>query len=167
MPDVFPDPKWLELLKASRPQAAALCVACVVVLFAPRMGLVDTLSDWVLLPALFAGVLSGGLSLFSLWRSTYKVFPAHVWLVRYLNIRRKKKEIREYIPFMTDKDREIIAYLLYFNLKMFEADSDGGNASLLISKGVITLKTHPQLRYRGTNIPMTIPDYVWDILMMH
>lgn len=83
MPDAFIDPKWLELLKASQPQAAAMAVACFALLLAPRFEVVTSLSDWVIIPASFVGVLSAGLALFSFLSSAYKFSPLHVWYLHH------------------------------------------------------------------------------------
>lgn len=160
----FIDPKWLELLKASRPQAAALAVACFVLLAAPHWTAIPSLPDWVVIPAFFVGVLCSCLVVFSLVSSAYKIFPLHRWAVKYLTDRRSQKEVRAYIPFMTEKDKEIVAYLLHFNLKTIEADRDGGSAAQLISRGVLVVLLRPNQQVRSTNVPMIVPDCIWDVL---
>jgi hypothetical protein len=45
------------------------------------------------------------------------------------------EKAEEYIPFMTAKDKEIIAYLLHHNQRMFTCEPDGGHAGLLLSQG--------------------------------
>lgn len=75
------------------------------------------------------------------------------WTVKkvdqYLKRRNYLKTIENYIPHMTDKEREIIAYLLNKNQKTFTCAVDGGYANTLMSRGIV------------------VPDEVWDILVKH
>jgi hypothetical protein len=163
----FLDPKWLELLKASRPQAAALSVACIVLLASPRLGLVNSLPEWLILPVLFVGVLSAGLTIFSLSSSAYKFFPLHIWFLHYRKLRLERDAMAEYIPHMGPKEREIISYLLHHNQKTIMADLDGGYAAPLISRRILVRALQPGQAFSQSNTPFIIEDHIWGVLMKH
>jgi hypothetical protein len=64
-------------------------------------------------------------------------FQPREWLVHGFKIHKDKRMVREYIPFMNEQERAIIAYLLARNEKTFEADSDGRRAASLLSHGIV------------------------------
>ena len=79
-------------------------------------------------------------------------------------MRQKTKEARDFISYMTDKDREIIGFLLYHNQKTFQADSDGGYAASLIARGIIRVACKPGQVFDPSWMPFEIPDYAWTVL---
>lgn len=76
-------------------------------------------------------------------------------------------DIEDYIPYMTQVDREIVAYLLHHNQRMFECAWDGGNASLLIARGIVRSAQREGQIVDAENVPMAIPKHVWNLLMKH
>ena len=68
---------------------------------------------------------------------------------------------------MTTKEREIIAYLLAKNQKTFTAASDGGHARTLLSRGIVIILARDGQLLDPENVPMTIPDHLWDVLQKH
>jgi hypothetical protein len=68
---------------------------------------------------------------------------------------------------MTPDERAIIGYLLAENQKTFTCDHDGGNAATLISRGIVVLLVRPGQVVDPLNVPMTIPDPLWNILQAH
>lgn len=77
------------------------------------------------------------------------------------------QEVEDYIPHMTEKDREIIAYLLHHNQRMFTAESDGGHARLLLSKGIIRIAAKHGQHIDMENVPFEVPKHIWDVLVRH
>jgi hypothetical protein len=61
-----PDPRWLELLKASGWQTAALAIACAAFLGAARFGWLPPLEPWIVVLTWFALFVCGSLALTSL-----------------------------------------------------------------------------------------------------
>lgn len=161
----FPDPKWLELLKASRPQAAAVSVACLLLLLAPSWGFVEPLPGWLKTLAFFAFVLCGLLALFSFLSSAYAFFPLHKWIAHYRKLRLERVATAEYIPHMTPKEREIIGYLLCHNQKTIRAAQDGGHAMPLISRRILILALQPGQIYSQFDTPFVVPDHIWEVLI--
>lgn len=167
MAPVFPDPKWLELLKASRPQSTALGVACFLILLAPRWGALEPLPQWIAIPAFFFGTLAAGLAFFGFVSSAYTFFPLHIWYLHYRKIRIEKQAAAEYIPYMTQKEREIIGYLLNHNQKIFVADVDGGFAVPLISRRICVRALQPGQAFDQSDTPFAVPDHIWEVLVAH
>jgi hypothetical protein len=64
-------------------------------------------------------------------------------------------------------ERDIIAYLLAHNQKIFTCAADGGYAVTLISRGIVIHATQPGHRYASEDVPMAIPDNVWKVLLRH
>lgn len=68
---------------------------------------------------------------------------------------------------MNKYEREIIGYLLALHQKTFEAASDGGRAASLLSHGIIRIPAKPGQYFDMQNVPMRIPDHIWNVLMEH
>jgi hypothetical protein len=67
------------------------------------------------------------------------------------------EKTEEYIPFMTPKDREIIAYLLHHNQRMFTCEPDGGHANLLLSRGIVRIAARPGSKSLTPMYPLRSP----------
>jgi Super-infection exclusion protein B len=90
------------------------------------------------------------------------------WLNPQINhwwrIQQVKKAVEKYIPHMTEKDKEIIGYLLNKNQKVFTGNQDGGYASTLIAAGVIVYAhRHGQIMHLD-DVPFAITDEAWEVL---
>lgn len=157
------DPKWLEiLLKTSGWQMAALTVACLLILvfdFVPT-------TNSALWRTIFsiAAVIFGCLSLAAILRALAEAIKPGMKIAQWRLKRKKIKEAREHIPYMTDKEREIIGYLLYHNQKMFQTNQDGGYAAPLLNKGIIKVSLRHGQVCDPLRVPFEIPDDVWSVL---
>lgn len=154
-----PDPRWLEILKASGWQTAAIAAACGSFLLIARWGWVPPLEAWMIQLAAIVTLICGALAIASFLSTTLKVFPVQKWFSHWVDRYRAKRAVRDYIPHMTEREREIIAYLLAKNQKMITADSDGGYASTLLSRGIIRIAAQPNQHVDMTDVPMVVPDH--------
>jgi hypothetical protein len=77
------------------------------------------------------------------------------------------EKAEEYIPFMTAKDKEIIAYLLHYNQRMFTCEPDGGHARLLLSRGIVYVAACPGQQVNYSDVPFEVPADVWAVLVKH
>jgi hypothetical protein len=77
------------------------------------------------------------------------------------------EKLEEYIPFMTPKDKKIIAYLLHHNQRMFECEPDGGNARMLLSRGIVRIAAQPGQHVDHFNVPFEVPSHIWEVLVKH
>jgi hypothetical protein len=76
----------------------------------------------------------------------------------------RRKTPRSYIPHMSAKEKEIVAYLLVANEKSFTAAADGGHAVTLISRGIGVRHMIPGQQALSDDVPFGIPDNVWAVL---
>jgi len=81
------------------------------------------------------------------------------------NVHRAKHLVNDCIPHLTAKEREIIAYLLDQNQRMFETTPDGGYASTLISKAIVACAVQPGQQVRAYAVPFEVPKHVWNVLL--
>jgi hypothetical protein len=159
-----PDPKWLEILKASGWQTTALAAAFGVVLLLMRVGWIASPDVWFTALCALAFLICLFLALTSIGRGIADFLQPRVRLSRWTREREQKKLVRKYIPFMTDHEKAIIAYLLHRNQKTFTAASDGGNAATLISRRIVVRALVPGQVVSAEDMPFAIPDHVWDVL---
>ena len=160
------DSKWLEILKASGWQTLALTIAFGLFIYLVNKGVIPTNNDplWIALPTL--GFLICGF--LALARIGSAIDPAtHIRIWRHK--KRTRDKLKKFIPFMTEKDKEIIGYLLRHNQKVFTYDDTGGYAGSLISKGFIRVVTSPYYNQAFDNFGVTfeIPDHLWEVLETH
>ena len=123
-----PDPKWLEILKASGWQTAALAAAFGVILLVMRVGWIASPEPWFTAFCALAFLICLFLALASIGHAVADFLQPRAWLARWTREKQQQKAVREYIPFMTDHEKAIIAYLLHRSQKTFTAASDGGDA---------------------------------------
>jgi hypothetical protein len=75
-----------------------------------------------------------------------------------------KQRFKDYLPYLTDKERAIFGYLLKHKQKHFTADLDGGNAAgLMAQQFVIRIGVAGQA-FDYDEVPMGVPDKVWEVL---
>lgn len=153
-----PDPRWLEILKASGWQMAALAAACGLFLLIAHWGWLPPLDAWMIQLSIFVLLICGFLALASCISATLKFFPVQMWFLHWLEKRRAKRAVRDYIPHMTERERKIISYLLAKNQKTFTAASDGGQAATLLSRGIVCIAVQRGQLVNMLDVPMTIPD---------
>ena len=89
------------------------------------------------------------------------------WLIHWITKRREKISAREYIPFMSDREKAIIGYLLAKNQKLFVAAHDGGHAKTLITVGIVKVALRGGQSFDLNNTPMMIPDHIWAVMVEH
>lgn len=160
-----PDPRWLEILKASGGQSASLAFACAAFLILAHVGWIPELNPLMIHAAVFVLILSGLLAVTSFITAFLKSIPLHKWAVRWFDERRAAREQEKYLDHLTDNECKIIAFLLHHNQKMFTGADDGGYAVTLISRGIVVRATNPGQRASAEDVPYAIPDHVWDMLV--
>ncbi|MCA6114959.1 superinfection exclusion B family protein [Bradyrhizobium sp. WSM 1738] len=163
----IPDPRWLEILKASGWQTAAVSAACGLFLLFARWSWLPPLDPWMIQLAAIAGLICGFLAIASFISAALKFFPVQTWVLHAVKLRRAKRAVRDYIPFMTEEKKKIVAYMLAKNQKMFTAESDGGYAASLLSRGIVVVAARPGQHITMSDVPMAVPDHVWDVLIAH
>jgi hypothetical protein len=79
----------------------------------------------------------------------------------------QRRDAERYIPFMTEKEKQIIGYLLKHNQKTFTAAVDGGYAVTLIARGIIVRQMAPGQQALEQDVPMGVPEHIWEVLQNH
>jgi hypothetical protein len=78
----------------------------------------------------------------------------------------EKKKFEKELSFLTPEERNILAYLLTKNTKVFPATPDGEYAASLIAKGFVVLSSkRPPVIQR--DVTFEIPAHVWSVLDKH
>jgi len=149
--------KWLK--------NTALTVACIIIVVLIKNGSIPTTDSplWVAIPFI-AGLIFGFLSLSAIGNAVATAIQPSELFKQWFLKRKKAKEVNDFIPYRTDKDREIIGYLLYHNQKAFQGDSDGGYAAPLIAKGIIRVACKQGQVFHPSWTPFEMPDFAWSVL---
>lgn len=162
-----PDPRWLEILKASGWQTGAVAFASGSFLFLGKASVIPPLEPWMIHLATITLLVCGFLAAASFISAALKFFSPQRWIIRKIKLWRARNDLTKYIPFMTENEKRIIAYLLHKNQKTFTASSDGGHAGTLLSRGIVVVTLKDGQHVDLEHVPMTIPDYVWSVLNNH
>lgn len=72
--------------------------------------------------------------------------------------------LSEEIESLSKKEREILAYLLHHNQRMFTCDVGGGHAITLISRGIVRRALKSGQVFDYDDMPVEIPAEVWRFL---
>jgi hypothetical protein len=160
------DAKWLEILKASGGQTTALATAFGVTLLLIRVGWIVAPDPWFTALCALAFLICLLLALASIGHAITDFLQPRVWLARWAREKQQRKAVREYIPYMTEQEKKIVAYLLAKNQKMITAEQDGGFAATLISRGILVRAMRPGQVTDLMNVPFMVPDHVWDELAL-
>jgi hypothetical protein len=72
--------------------------------------------------------------------------------------------LREEVETLSKKEREILAYLLHHNQRMFTCDTDGGHAATLISRSIVRRAVKPGQVFAFDDMPVEVPLEVWRFL---
>ena len=155
------DPKWLEILKASGWQTAALAVAFLAFWGLVRTGAIPRSDSplWEALPALGA-LICGTLTLASIVETRKPVARIDRWRRMRLDQRRAE----DFIPYMTKEDKAIIGYLLHHNQKTFQVGMTGDYAAPLISRGIVRQELQHGQTFDLGEVPFSVPDHIWVVL---
>lgn len=74
------------------------------------------------------------------------------------------EHLTEEIETLSKKEREILAYLLHHNQRMFTCDADGGHATTLLSRGIARRALKDGQVFNYEDMPVEIPLEVWRFL---
>jgi hypothetical protein len=163
--------KWADALKSAITTAGvyklALAAVCALYWLGASRQIIPSAETWEIRASAFGFLLFGFLWLANVVAALLQFFPPAPWMAHWIAIRREQAHLRGYIPSMTDKEREIIGYLLAKNQKLFIAAQDGGYAMPLISQRIVKIALQPGQTYSFEHTPMVIPDHLWEVLVAH
>jgi hypothetical protein len=161
------DAKWLEILKAAGGKTTSVALACGLYLLIAYLGWIPQLEAWVVQLVTFVLILTGALAIASTVSAANNFFQPRAWMFHRWRIRGEQQRLRDYIPHMTEHEREIVSYLLTKQQKTFEAASDGGRAATLMSRGIVRIAGQKNQHMDMNHVPMIIPDHLWKVLAEH
>lgn len=147
------DAKWLDILKASGWQTAAIAAAGAVLLYANAKRLLPVpLERWMIQTAVATTIVCVCLTISSIVSATMRATQrqrARLWS-GLVEQRRLRREVAAYIPSMTPREREIIAYLLAHNQRIFTNTPDGATRTRSFREGSLSLRSG-----QGRHSPIT------------
>lgn len=158
------DPRWLEILKASGGQTAAVAVGLGLTYGLIQQGWLPSPGQFWLVAIAGGAIVCACLALVSLLTWVARQLPFARWVRKWMTDRAVSRSVQAYIPYMSEPDRLIIGYLLHHRQKSFTGDMDGGNAASLISRGIVVCTVRPGQAFSPSDMPFAIPDLVWDEL---
>lgn len=156
---------WLDLLKASGWQFACLALACAAALFGDHRSWLPIALDPTFKQAtILAFFVFVGLWFASIGQAATKSLSGpRDALRRRLARRTHANQFRDYIPFMTEREKAVIAQLLHQNRKSFSGSSDGGYAAPLIGRGFIKSSLARNQTFDLEDVPYLLPDHIWEV----
>ena len=152
--------KWSEFLKANEWQTGWLAGVSFVFWVLVRFCAIptDDSSWWEIVPiSMFLIFLA--LTMARISKNSWMPW----WRTR-RRVRLDQKRAEEYMPYMTDREKTIIGYLLYHNQKMFQGAWHGSVAATLLARGIIRKEVRDSAL---TQVPFSVPDHIWTVLERH
>lgn len=138
------DANWLNnILKTSGGRLTAITIAAALFIGLSKNEMIPGVEPWMIAAGYALGLLCGCLALLA------GVSAIQKWIAPYNKARSEKRELRLYIPYMTEHELEIIGYLLARNQKTFTCALDGGYAVTLISRGIVRFQPVPRIPSGG------------------
>ena len=144
------DAKWLDLLKANGWQFGCLAAAAWIVVFADKAGLLPVALDATFKQAtMLAAFALTALWVASIASSASNWSQAPIAMVKdRFDRRAHAKAVRDYIPYMTEEERAVVAQLLHENRKSFTGENDGA------AEAIAMMEANPEIRVVFTDIQM-------------
>ncbi|MBM6579418.1 hypothetical protein ILT44_04415 [Microvirga sp. BT689] len=166
---MVPDPKWLEILKASGWQTTALAGASALIVWLNSSGLLPVpLHEYIIQGAVVVGLVSACLALASIASALVKASEHPRQAVSGWRARRAfKREFEAHIPMLRPVERQIFAYLLHHNQKGFTGALDAGHAAGLLGSGWIRINARHGQQLDRWDVPFVVHDLVWEVLQEH
>jgi hypothetical protein len=160
-----PDPRWLEILKASGWQTLALAVGCGTFLYLARAKYLPPVPDVGLLLVWFAFLICSMLFLASFISGALRLLAIREFVLDFFQQRAERKALLEYIPQMRQVERDICAFLIDRNWRTFDGETDGGHASTLMAFGFVRLVGQNGQRINPRHCPFEVPRHLWTVLV--
>lgn len=75
-----------------------------------------------------------------------------------------EERLFEEVETLSEREREILAYLLHHNQRLFTCNVDGGRAATLIARGIVRQAMRPGQVFDFDDMPVEIPIEIWRVL---
>lgn len=155
------DSKWLsEILRANVWQCGALTFASAIIALGDAFGIsiLAGLPSWAKPLAGVSLIVFGSLTLFALAQKATRR-----WQDAGKRIERHAKHISQ-LNSLSDKEHEILSYLVTRNEQYFEASLHGGGANTLLAKGIVVKAARPGHHVHILRFPFAVQSDVWELL---
>ena len=158
--------KFLDLLKASGWQTGMIALAAGLFLYLSTNGVLPPVEPpWVVLVVYAVMFLSAALSAASIGSAAQRgIASGWKWLSRKRAKQKAKKAFIKDIPFLMDKERQILGYLREKKQKTFVLDQDGGYASTLLGKNYVYFIGQYGQVWNPSRVPAAVADHVWEVV---
>lgn len=158
--------KIFESVKDSGWLAAMLAVASGLFLYLASVGTIPPLEPWMVVVAWAVLLTAAAVAAAAVASAVQRVGTRLVarGMARRARIK-AGRAFRDYIPHLTDRERQILGYLREKNQKTFVADHDGGYAATLLARGIVTYVGVRGQSFDMDKVPMAVPDYVWKVMV--
>jgi hypothetical protein len=157
--------RFLDLLKASGWQVGAIALAAALFLYLGGTGVIPGVEPWMKLVAWTIMLFSGALALAAIGTASHKGARASLVVWHRHRARQKAEQaFRDYIPYLTEKERQILGYLREKKQKTFVADHDGGYAGTLLARGYVTYIGVRGQSFDIDKTPMGVAEHVWKVM---
>jgi hypothetical protein len=156
--------KLLDVLKAGTWKALGLAIAAGLAIFGLHLKVIPDPGASITFGVYAFFLLGSALAVVGALQALVSYVEPAVWIAHWRRKNIRKKEVEAYIGFMTEDDRKIVSYLLHHKQKMFCGAADGGNASVLIARGIVNAAVRPGYQYDPEQIPFAISDEAWEVL---
>lgn len=168
--EVVMDAKWLDVLKASSWQLAGLSFAMCAFWFLMRQGIIPPWDSPIVIYGLPLAILvTGSLALFGLFEFIVGVLrelckSMATRRATRLLLEKEQQDLREYLPYLSEKEKMILGWLVEFKRKSFTAPIDGGYLATLIHRKIVRSGLRSGQVFDALDAPFFIPDHLWPIL---
>jgi len=157
--------KITDLLKANGWQTAMIAIVSAAFLYMSKAGIAPSIGSEIQLIIWLVMLVSAALAVasFASWAQSKIALPANA-VLRRRAIRKARQSFIDYLPYLTERERQILGYLRHYKIKMFTGDHDGGYAATLLASGFV--------RYIGTSgqtfdidkVLFAVPDHIWEMM---
>lgn len=154
--------RWFDLIKAEGWKTAFLGFAGVIYIYLMNKGFFPAVDAGYLQILYLFILICWALALASLFAYVGKFINfLYFWINLKIKSRNRVRAFREYIPYMTERERKILSYLLEKKIKVFTADSDGEYAATLVSRGILYFAVRRDQFVAERNSPFFIHDDIF------
>ena len=158
--------KSIDLLKASGWQTAMIAAAAALFLYLSKADILPPLDPrWIELVVWAVLLVCAALAAASVG-SAIQRGVGHLWTLwkrRRARVRAKAAFVRD-IPYLSDKERQILGYLREKKRKTFDVDQNGGYANTLLGKRHVLFIAQPGQALDPDRMPVTVAEHVWEVL---
>jgi hypothetical protein len=158
--------KYLDLLKASGWQTGMIALAAGLFLYLSNIGILPPLDPPWLTLVVYAVLFTSGALCAAAIGSAIQDGAKAIW--GWVQRRRAKAKAKQAfvndIPFLNEKERQILGYLREKRQKTFDVDQDGGYASTLLGKRYIYFIGQTGQTWDPRRVPVAVAEHVWEVM---